>query len=408
MGRRLAVILVGGVAACTEVPPPGGLPDAAVLDSAADSEVDAASDEGTGEPGLPSGCFLDAPIDVHRAATPVVSLSFGSGAEDFLVAYTVASTGGRQVLVRHLDEHRTMHSPLVLTPDPGEYSQVALTSTSDGWLVAFSALAAGESRVLGQHLPEPALALEEEPPALTVLAGVGSSGPAFARSDEHILLAYRGPAEAAVGAYQRRLSADGTPSGDASLVAVDDVVDVRAVGGTSGFFVAWSDSDHRVLGRRLTSNSLGAITALNQGDPSPTGAFELGYSGATFAALAGVAELDVRTVRFRHVTESGSVLGQPSLLPYRRGEYADFSVARFAAGFAVAYRHAELGRHQLRIALLDVDGHQLFDTLLTSVFSGEGDIEIRQSTDGQLAVLWSDVSLEGDSVLRISGVRCSP
>jgi hypothetical protein len=406
-GRRLAILLASGMAACSEAPSPAGLLDASVTDSAIDVGRDASFDEGLAEP-LPSGCFITAPLGVHRAPEPVASFAFAGGTDDFLVAYTVGAAGGRDVLVRRLDSGHTLHAALRVTSQPGENSQLALAATAEGWVLAYSSMQEDVSRVLGQHLSPAALALDEAPAAPHVLADLGSSSPTFGRTGEHVMLAYRGEVDDVVGAYQRRLTPDGKPSGDASLVALDDVGAVRAIGGSSGFFVAWSDSDGRVLGRSVTSNSLGATIALNQGDPSPTGAFELGYSGATFSALTGVAELDVRTVRFRHITASGSLLGQPRLLPYQGGEYATFSVARFAAGFAVAYRHAELGRHQLRILLLDLDGNDLFQTALTSLYSGDGDIAIRQSTDGGLAILWSDFDASGESVLRVSGVRCTP
>jgi len=331
------------------------------------------------------------------------------------VAYTATVPGevmpaeaARVVLVRRLDVARTLHSPLSVTAEPGDYPQLSLSSTTEGWLVAFTATRGGESRILGQHLPPSALLLTEDAPAALELAGPGSSQPALAAVDGRVLVAYRQTEGSETGAFQRRLEANGSSAAPAVRLGSDEIVSVRAIGSASTFYIAWSNDDGQIFGRTVATSSIGQTTMLNEGDPSPTGVFELGYSGATFSSVSAIDELGVRTARFRHITESGSILGEPKLLPYRQGEVADFSIARFSAGFAMAYRHAELGRNQLRLALIDTDGEELFNALLTSVSSGEGEVEIRQSVDGQLAVLWSDISLDGEHVLRIAGARCNP
>lgn len=402
--RRMAALLLSGVAACSEAPPGPGL-DGYVADAGSDDAVHVEFDAGPVPPPPPSGCFLSAPIEVHRGTEPATSLSFAAGDEDFLVAYAVAGSEGSHVRVRHLDAARTMHSPLTVTDAPGEYAEIALTATSAGWLLAFTD---GQRGVVSRHLSPEALRLDEAPSLEVTLTEAGAGSPTLARTGEEVVFAYRGQLDGVAGAFQRRLGSDGTPTTNASLVVSDDLIDLEVIGGSEGFFAAWSDPAGRVYGRRMTRTSLGPISALNELDPAPTGAFELGFSGATFSTLTGLAELDVRTVRFRHISESGSVSGEPRVLPYRRGEYAEFSVARFAAGFAVAYRHVEAGRNQLRIALMDVDGDELFNTALTGLFNGEGDVVIRQSKDGRIAVLWSDVSLSGDNLLRVADVGCNP
>ena len=403
--RRIAALLLGGVAACSEAPPNGPALDGHIAYGAPDGAVDAEVDAGPVEPQPPSGCFLAGPIEVYRGTDPVTSLSFAPGDEDFLVAYAVDGPVGSDVRVRHLDAARTMHSPLTVTDAPGEYAEIALTATSAGWLLVFTD---GQRGVVSRHLSPEALRLDEAPSLEVTLTEAGAGSPTLARTGEEVVFAYRGQLDGVAGAFQRRLGSDGTPTTNASLVVSDDLIDLEVIGGSEGFFAAWSDPAGRVYGRRMTRTSLGPISALNELDPAPTGAFELGFSGATFSTLTGLAELDVRTVRFRHISESGSVSGEPRVLQYRRGEYDEFSVARFAAGFAVAYRHVEAGRNQLRIALMDVDGDELFNTALTGLFNGEGDVVIRQSKDGRIAVLWSDVSLSGDNLLRVADVGCNP
>ena len=143
-----------------------------------------------------------------------------------------------------------------------------------GWAQASARMRAGDAAELGGHVE--------------ALAG--------ARSPDKVDAAFKAMggflAKLVGGAFQRRLGSDGTPTTNASLVVSDDLIDLEVIGGSEGFFAAWSDPAGRVYGRRMTRTSLGPISALNELDPAPTGAFELGFSGATFSTkmLSSAAE----------------------------------------------------------------------------------------------------------------------
>lgn len=375
--------------------------DAGAGDASAPSDATVSGDSAVdGGYDVPRGCSLSGALVVTEASAGALGdYALGGGAESFRIVYSQGDDPP-QLLTRELVGGPTLR-PSILLGSSVARPHPAIVSTGEAWLLAHEDVVEGARQIVAYPLAPSGEPLGDVTRA--DLSGGPGTGVDLARAGDRIVAAYRLPEGVAV----RSIDTNGRPTDEPILAASGAALSVQIASSSTGSYVAWSRTNGSIEGRRLrvTTRTLEALHDLNAGDPAPTGAFALGFGGVSYGALTGLNDADVRTTRFRRIADNGDVAPEPQLLPYAGGHYAAFSIARFAAGFAVAYRRAEFGRNQLRLALLSARGDVLYDTFLRTLLSGEGDVVARQAADGRVAIAWDDTAPDG-RLLRVAEVTC--
>ena len=162
---------------------------------------------------------------------------------------------------------------------------------------------------------------------------------------------------------------------------------VAGVGGTSAW-IRDSAAQSAIVELLGTEPPAGALALLWAGD----------RGGFFFDVLLGGTR---RALRFRRLDSEMNPDGEIRAFAETSLASGGVSATNYRGGYAAIWRATAAIRRQLRLALVDLDGNNGFETQLLLLASEEGEQQLARTNEGELFAAWSD-----ESTANWGGIDC--
>jgi hypothetical protein len=343
-----------------------------------------------------------------------MQVAIAAGSDDFLVVYTRQDDDESVLSARHIALSQPPGPEVIVSRGGDAQLEPDAVRTTTGWLLGWNRIGEGAQPELRSRrlLPDGGLDTDTGGDERS-LGAPGTRSAAFAAVNHRVFMAYAEATETGVALRHRVLDADGVSVTEPQTLNAGQesggVERIESAAGSSGAYVAWANASRHLFGRRIGASSapLDAVATLSDPSPDPTGVFRFAHSGVAFGLVSGVEQMNFRTGRIRTISEEGTVNLQSRVINEGSAQVTAYGLSRFAAGFALIYRSASLGRNGVHVALLDSNMDEAFETTLFSVLDGEGAVLLKQAQDGRLMLVWLDRTLEGQTLLRSAILQCA-
>ncbi|HJL16832.1 MAG TPA: hypothetical protein RMH99_14305 [Sandaracinaceae bacterium LLY-WYZ-13_1] len=425
-----SALALAALAACDGDPPPVPMRDAGRRDAgpgAMDARVPDAAlpDGGGGRDGeVPDrdagsvGCTVSAE-NVYKLATDVNpserNVGLAATSNGFGVVWNETREGRPDLFGIRIASDGTLGGEVRLTDTAAIENPPSLIALGTEWLAAWvDNTAATGFEVRAQGLASD-LSPTGSPSDLTSTAALFEDNPTlFAGSDGALLAWVQDDMVASTRqARARPLASDGSPSGSAQDASASDatpgqlalaelsggpvLVWAEATGGTGDVILQPLADDG---GTRGSSEVISA-----EGNADGTVDAALGPSGGAvvFGTLVGGVRSEIR---FRALDEDGGLVGDERILTEAPVQGRGASIARFAGGYAVAYRRFGAGEGAaVQLLLVSALGDVLDEIEVATVPEQGGRTTLRVSGDGQIGIAWSDRG-STETQIRAAVVAC--
>ncbi|HEY8430956.1 MAG TPA: hypothetical protein VIL20_21405 [Sandaracinaceae bacterium] len=417
------------LSACDDTPPPivldaGPRIDAGRRDAGPRPDAGPPRDAGpldAGDSGpvpMPDGggavhCTVD-PAHVHElGADPfggdrIVGLA--AGATSFAVVWTQVPEGQsiQQVVGRRIESSGELagSGPVTITPGrSGRKQWPVVAATGSSWVVAWIDNSSDAFEVYTQGLATDLAPTGTAMPVTATPARMEDNAVLLDRSGGLMLAWVEDMTAGTRVARAQPLATDGTPTGGIATASnAEDRPGQIAIGELAdGPVLVWSEG----MGGRSTVymqglTSAGAVRGPRvrvsaDAEENSDGTVDAALAPSGGAIVFGALVSGIRPeVRFRAIGPEGELLGDERVLAHGNGA----SVARFAGGFAVAYRAPASGETpaQIRLMLVSALGDVVAEVPVVDAPTEGGRTTVRVSGDGRIGIAWAEPSDAGTAI----------
>lgn len=394
----LAICLV--VTGCEEEVPPGapitegGLPDVLVVfppprdgGDASDGETEDAGDGST-----PFAC-TGAPFEV-RASAPGTTLAIAAGGsdDDFLVVWTVTAAGTTDVFARRVPPTGSLGPVWQITTNEDVESSPAVLTTGNTWLTAFTTDSGAASDIVTYGL-DPADPIGATQTNITLDAATDAAPRLFDAGAGTVVLWHR-PSLVPKSASSMRLDALGDPV--SALVPVDAMTTFneapsvfdRGTAGPAAFFLSGQNNI-----QMLPLTSSGVVDAAGSPAtivaPGATNRLAFSRAGTSSRLFIGATS----SISSAALGTNGAPAGATSTVNTSGTNERSPAAVGLANAHLLAYRTSMSGTPTLRLAALaPTNASVISDVAITTLDSLDGDVVLTTTSEGDILLVYTDVS----------------